>query len=85
MTPITPKLFAEAGRALFGEEWQNATAALLEMNARTVRRIAAAARDSQDYPVNPALGAVLADHLEAAAARDRVRADEAEALARLLR
>lgn len=81
---ITPELFARAGRALFGEEWQNPLADLLGMNQRTIRRIAKAAREGEDYPVNETLGPVLAEHLRAAVILAKARANEAEALANLL-
>jgi|GEM_PF-5403251 len=81
---ITPELFARAGRALFGEEWQNPLADLLGMNQRTIRRIAKAAREGEDYPVNETLGPVLAEHLRTAVILAKARANEAEALANLL-
>lgn len=81
---LTADLFARAGRALFGDEWQNPLADLLGMNPRTVRRIAKAAREGEDYPVNETLAPVLAKHLMAAAVEAKCRAREAEALARLL-
>jgi hypothetical protein len=39
-----------AGKALFGEHWVRPLSALLNVNERTVQRIAAAARDRTDYP-----------------------------------
>lgn len=81
---LTPQLFAEAGRALFGEEWQNPTAALLGINPRTVRRIAAAARDGVAYDVNQTLAPLLAQHLADRAIRAEAEAVEARRLAKLL-
>ena len=81
---ITPTLFAQAGEALFGQEWKRPLAGLLSMNERTVFRIAKAARDGEDYPVSPSLGPVLAGHLRQAVATYRDRAEEAERLAKLL-
>lgn len=81
---ITPELFAEAGRALYGEEWQNPIANLLGMNERTVRRIAKAAREDADYPINESLGPVLARHLREAAEDFRIRAATAHVLAERL-
>lgn len=81
---LTADLFARAGRALFGDEWQNPLADLLGMNPRTVRRIAKAAREGEDYPVNETLAPVLADHLRSAATDAKARAKEAEAVAKLL-
>lgn len=81
---LTPDLFAQAGRALFGDEWQNPLADLIGMSERTVRRIAKAARDGDDYPVNPTLGPVLAGHLKARAKAAAEESKEAERLAKLL-
>lgn len=80
---INPQLFAQAGEALFGPEWKQPMADLLGMNVRTVRRIAKACRDGDDYPVNATVGPVLARHLRQAVATYRDRAAEAERLAKL--
>lgn len=81
---ITPALFAQAGEALFGQEWKRPLAELLSMNERTVFRIAKAARDGENYPLSASLGSVLAGHLRDSAGSFRDRADRAEALAALL-
>lgn len=81
---ITPTLFAEAGEAMFGPEWKRPLAELLGIADRTVFRIAKAARDGEDYPLNPKLGPTLAAHLREAAAKARLRADRAEDLAAVL-
>lgn len=89
---ISPQLFVEAGQALFGDDWKNPLADALGMNSRTVRRIASAAREGEDYPINPGLAPALAELLrssaaaaradaETAAARLKARADAAERLA----
>ncbi|MBA4786557.1 MAG: hypothetical protein H2039_00810 [Brevundimonas sp.] len=81
---INAPLFAAAGQALFGDEWKRPLAALLGMNDRTVFRIAAAARDGADYPVNPDLGPILAQHLAKRATEAEAQAKEARRLAKLL-
>lgn len=81
---ITATLFVEAGRALFGDEWKRPLAALLEMNERTVFRIAAAARTGEGYRINPAIGPVLAEHLARRADQAEAQAVEARRLAKLL-
>lgn len=81
---INAQLFADAGRALFGDEWKRLLAALLGMNDRTVFHIAAAAHDGADYPVNPDLGAILAEHLARRATEAETQAKEARRLAKLL-
>jgi hypothetical protein len=77
------ELFCAAGRALFGDNWQQPTARLLGWKLvnnqnRAVQRIAAAANAGEDYGINPADLAKLADHLAA-------RSTECAALARKLR
>lgn len=78
------ELFAAAGRALYGENWQQPTAALLGWSVdgrgqnRAVQRIKAAAEAGQEYRINPAVMLELADHL----AR---RATGAQAVADLIR
>ena len=81
---LTADLFARAGRALFGDEWQNPLADLLGMNPRTVRRIARAAREGEEYPVNETLGPRLAGLLRERAKEAKAQAKEADQLASLL-
>ena len=81
---INAQLFAAAGQALFGDEWKRPLASLLGMNDRTVFRIAAAARDGADYPVNPDLGPILAAHLTQRATQAEAQAKEARRVAKLL-
>jgi hypothetical protein len=57
---------------------------LLDMNERTVFRIGAAARDGEDYRINPALGPILAEHLAKRAVHAEAEAVEARRLAALL-
>lgn len=60
--PHLSELVADAGRALYGDDWQNPLARLLGINERTMRRIAAAAREGEAYPVAPgALRDLLAE------------------------
>lgn len=50
----TPATIARIGIALYGaEEWQAPLARLLQVNPRTIRKIAQAARDGTPYAVNP--------------------------------
>lgn len=81
---INAQLFADAGQALFGVEWKRHLAALLGMNDRTVFRIAAAARDGAEYPVNPDLRPILAEHLARRATEAETQAKEARRLAKVL-
>lgn len=81
---ITPVLFAQAGEALFGPEWKRPLAELLKMNERTVFRIAKAAREGEECPVNPSLGPLLAHHLRESAGVFRQRAAQADELVDLL-
>lgn len=46
-----PQLIAAAGRALFGAQWQVPLAQALGINERTMRRIAQAEREGDDYPL----------------------------------
>lgn len=62
---IDAQIFAQAGEAMFGEEWKGPMADLLGMDVRTVRRIAKAAREGTDFQINASLGPVLAQHLTA--------------------
>ncbi|WGM48628.1 hypothetical protein KOAAANKH_03531 [Brevundimonas sp. NIBR10] len=81
---INAALFAQAGEALFGLEWKQSLADLIEMDVRRVRRIAKAAREGLDYPVNESLGPVLAGHLKERARSAQAQSIEAERLAKLL-
>lgn len=69
--PTTAELFAAAGRALFGDNWQQPTAKLLgwaidgKGQNRAVQRISAAANAGEDYGINPKVLAELAEHLAA--------------------
>lgn len=71
MTTTNAQLFAEAGRALFGERWTQATAELLGWpldergQNRTVQRIKSAAESGAEYRINPSVMAELAEHLAA--------------------
>lgn len=47
--PLLPELIADAGRALYGEEWGIPLANALGLNPRTVQRIAQAAREGEGY------------------------------------
>lgn len=67
--PTNAELFCAAGRALFGENWQQPTARLLGWTLtngqnRAVQRIAAAASAGEDYRIAPPVMAELAQHLE---------------------
>jgi len=81
---IDAKLFAQAGEAMFGPDWRQPLAELIGMNIRTVRRISAALREGEDYPINPTLAPVLAEHLRAYARRSQEEAKAAEELAKKL-
>ena len=53
-----------AGKELFGEHWVTPLAAQLNVNERTMRRIAAAARDRTGYPAARALQSLMvANHM----------------------
>lgn len=81
MTTTNAQLFAEAGRALFGERWPQPTAELLgwpvneKGQNRTVQRIKAAADKGEEYRINPAVMMELSEHLatRATEARDLSR------------
>ncbi|WP_374387131.1 hypothetical protein [Brevundimonas sp.] len=70
MTHTNAQLFADAGRALFGERWQQPTAELLgwpvddKGQNRTVQRIKAAAEKGEEYRIAPGAMLELAQHLE---------------------
>lgn len=59
---MTPALLADAGRLLFGNEWQSPLARQLGVALRTVQRWA-----SGHSPIPPPLGPELASALEARA------------------
>lgn len=81
---LTAELFVRAGRGLFGDEWQNPLAALLEMNPRTVRRIAKAAREGEDYPINQSLATRLHGEMRRQLAQDGEQREARRALSREL-
>lgn len=68
-TTTNAQLFAYAGRALFGERWQQPTAELLgwpvddKGQNRTVQRIKAAAEKGEEYRIAPGAMLDLAQHL----------------------
>ncbi len=84
MTELTPDLVCRAGTALFGEEWQAPTAALLGVNDRTIRRVASAARTGVPYAVNAGWRPELAEALRKASLQHELRAREAAEVAQLL-
>jgi hypothetical protein len=51
--PHQSVMLAQAGEALFGENWQSPLARALRVNVRTMQRIAAAAHRREAYPVAP--------------------------------
>jgi len=63
------QMVAAAGRALFGDDWQQDTARLLGWRTdgranRRIQYIAAAAADGEDYRIAPGVLADLAEALE---------------------
>ena len=66
--PYAAELLVQAGQQLFGEGWQSDLARLLELDLRTVQRIARAARVGQPYRIAAATMDRLAQHV-----RDRER------------
>lgn len=48
-TPTPAQLVVNVGQALYGAEWQSPFARDLGVNLRTMQRVAAAARDGDDY------------------------------------
>lgn len=85
MTDLTPDLVCRAGTALFGREWQAPLAALLNVNDRTIRRIASAARQGQPYTINQNWKGELATALSRAALDHELKGREAQEVAELLR
>ncbi|GAW42436.1 hypothetical protein SH203_02852 [Brevundimonas sp. SH203] len=85
MTDLTPDLVCRAGAALFGREWQAPLAALLNVNDRTIRRIASAARQGQPYTINQNWRAELATALSRASLDHELKAREASEVAAILR
>lgn len=61
--PLPSSLVAEAGRLLYGEEWQSPLARDLDLNLRTVQRIAAAAAKGEPYRIAPGVLAELVERL----------------------
>ena len=53
--PYASELFAQAGVALYGDNWQGPMAQAMGLNVRTVQRIGASARDGEPYRIPPAL------------------------------
>lgn len=81
--PTNAELFCAAGRALFGENWQQPTARLLGWTLtngqnRAVQRIAAAGAAGEDYRISPSVLDELAEHLGK-------RSRECASLAQMLR
>lgn len=81
---LTPDLVCRAGHALFGEEWQSPLARMLDVNDRTIRRIAKAAREGADYTVNAAWAVELRTALERTAKDRELEARAAKEVAQLL-
>ncbi len=50
-TPSGPRAVVQAGRLLYGDEWQSPLARDLKMHLRTLQRIAKAAAEGAEYPV----------------------------------
>ncbi|WP_338575755.1 hypothetical protein V8J38_11270 [Brevundimonas olei] len=74
MTSTNAQLFAAAGKALYGERWQQPLAALLGWpldergQNRTVQRIKAAAERGEEYRISPNVMQELSGHLDGHAA-----------------
>lgn len=81
---LTPELFARAGRALFGDEWQVPLARRLNINERTVRRIAQAARNGEPYRMTPGWKADLVAALRERTKQALEQAKEASEIADIL-
>ncbi len=62
--PCPAELVAMAGRALYGADWQAPLSRFLNVQLRTVQRVAAAAADGRDYPAALAWLPDLAAELE---------------------
>lgn len=84
MTDLTPDLLCRAGIALHGREWQAPLAQTLGVNDRTIRRIAAAARQGEPYPINANWRGELVAALKKAALDHELRGREAQDVAELL-
>jgi hypothetical protein len=67
--PHASALLAEAGRALYGADWQSPLARRLGLNLRTVQRISAAAASGEPYPIAPGVLSEVEKHLAEHAAQ----------------
>ena len=66
--------FAQAGAAMFGQDWQSPMGRALGIALRRIQRIAKAAREGVEYPIAPGVMAEIRDLLRAAAIEcERVR------------
>jgi len=63
-TATNAQLFAAAGRALYGENWQSPMARKLGINLRSVQYIAAAAEAGNSYRIAPGIMSELVDLLK---------------------
>lgn len=61
--PTNAELFADAGRALFGDMWQSPMSRRMGINLRTVQYIAAAAEKGESYRIAPGVMTELVDIL----------------------
>ncbi len=77
VTKTNAQLFAQAGRALFGDLWQSSMSRLLGMNIRSVQYIASAADKGEEYRIAPGVLVELAQHLAS-------RSEECRSLARTI-
>lgn len=53
--PSDAALLARVGADMYGQEWPAPLARLLDVNVRTMQRLAAAVREGRGYPLNPNL------------------------------
>lgn len=81
---LTPELFARAGHALYGDQWQVPLARRLNINERTVRRIAQAARNGEPYRMTPGWRGELVTALQERTAQAIEQAREAAEVAEML-